>query len=80
MASIGSQILKAAIFEIGKRRLEVVNDPTLLLCRYVEISVYARNWFTRDDLIGSCSLQLASVNNRKNHIYAKKWMVQLAQY
>jgi hypothetical protein len=42
---------------------------------YVEISVYARNWFTRDDLIGSCSLQLASVNNRKNHIYAKKWMV-----
>jgi hypothetical protein len=42
---------------------------------YVEISVYARNWFTRDDLIGSCSLQLASINNRKNHIYAKKWMV-----
>jgi len=41
---------------------------------YVTFSVYARNWFTRNTLIGRCYLQLENVRNRRNHLYAKKWL------
>jgi len=39
---------------------------------YIEFSLFARNWFTRNFLIGKASLQLASINKRVNHVYAKK--------
>eukprot|EP00397_Hematodinium_sp_SG-2012_P002251 GEMP01002257.1.p1 GENE.GEMP01002257.1~~GEMP01002257.1.p1 ORF type:complete len:1429 (+),score=308.39 GEMP01002257.1:138-4424(+) len=41
---------------------------------YVTFSIYARNWFTRNDCIGRCSLQLENIRNRRNHLYAKKWL------
>ena len=40
----------------------------------ISFSVYARNWFTRNDLIGRCTLQLANVRSRRNHLYCKKWL------
>ncbi|CAJ1448425.1 unnamed protein product [Effrenium voratum] len=39
---------------------------------YIEFSVYARNWFTRNYLIGKASLQLKSINARQGHVYMKK--------
>jgi hypothetical protein len=39
---------------------------------YIEFSVYARNWFTRNYLIGKVSIQLESINKRSFHVYAKK--------
>jgi len=39
---------------------------------YIEFSVYARNWFTRNFLVGKCSLQLKSINARQGHVYMKK--------
>lgn len=39
---------------------------------YIEFSVYARHWFTRNFLIGKASLQLASINARMGHVYSKK--------
>ena len=41
---------------------------------YVEFSVYARNWFSANELIGSCQLQLSSIHKRKSHVYSKKWL------
>ncbi|CAD7964088.1 unnamed protein product [Amoebophrya sp. A120] len=40
----------------------------------ITFSVYSRNFFTRNDLIGRATLQLDNVRNRRNHVYAKKWM------
>lgn len=37
-------------------------------------SIFARNWFSRNSLIGRATLQLANVNARRNHVYAKKWL------
>ncbi|CAE7313525.1 DYSF [Symbiodinium sp. CCMP2592] len=39
---------------------------------YIEFTVYARNWFTRNYQIGKASLQLKSVNARTGHVYMKK--------
>jgi len=41
---------------------------------YVEFSVYSRNWFTRNYLIGKTSLQLKSINRRQDHLWAKRWL------
>mmetsp|Transcript_45036 Transcript_45036/g.102042 ORF Transcript_45036/g.102042 Transcript_45036/m.102042 type:complete len:1451 (+) Transcript_45036:77-4429(+) len=41
---------------------------------FIEFNVMARNWFFPNDLVGSASLQLDSVNRRKNQVYAKKWL------
>jgi len=39
---------------------------------YIEFSVYARNFFTRNFLIGKASFQLKTINRRQSHIYAKR--------
>eukprot|EP00928_Gymnodinium_smaydae_P013524 TRINITY_DN14930_c0_g1_i1.p1 TRINITY_DN14930_c0_g1~~TRINITY_DN14930_c0_g1_i1.p1 ORF type:complete len:1551 (-),score=396.30 TRINITY_DN14930_c0_g1_i1:68-4687(-) len=39
---------------------------------YIEFSVFARNWFSRNYLIGKASLQLTNVNKRSGHVYVKK--------
>ena len=64
--------------ELGKQQIvtwnanHIWNDiklyPEQFKTAFLEIKVYARNWFLRDDLIGSCSLQLHSINTRKNHV------------
>eukprot|EP00746_Dinoflagellata_sp_MGD_P003068 gnl/MRDRNA2_/MRDRNA2_105982_c0_seq1.p1 gnl/MRDRNA2_/MRDRNA2_105982_c0~~gnl/MRDRNA2_/MRDRNA2_105982_c0_seq1.p1 ORF type:complete len:1491 (+),score=316.30 gnl/MRDRNA2_/MRDRNA2_105982_c0_seq1:92-4564(+) len=41
---------------------------------YVEFTVYARNWFTRNSVIGKASLQLSTINRRRAHLFAKKWL------
>merc|ERR1712032_80436 len=35
-------------------------------------SVYARNFFTRNFLIGKASFQLKTINRRQGHVYAKR--------
>jgi len=42
---------------------------------YIEFKVYARNWFWRNFLIGKATLQLTSINRRKNHVYARKLLI-----
>eukprot|EP00403_Amphidinium_massartii_P005454 CAMPEP_0178371604 /NCGR_PEP_ID=MMETSP0689_2-20121128/912_1 /TAXON_ID=160604 /ORGANISM="Amphidinium massartii, Strain CS-259" /LENGTH=1446 /DNA_ID=CAMNT_0019991479 /DNA_START=181 /DNA_END=4521 /DNA_ORIENTATION=+ len=42
---------------------------------YIEFKVYARNWFWRNFLIGKATLQLSSINRRKNHVYARKLLI-----
>ncbi|CAE7620239.1 OTOF [Symbiodinium sp. CCMP2592] len=41
---------------------------------FIEFKVYARNWFTRNFLIGKASLQLSFVNKRQHHLYARRWL------
>jgi len=40
----------------------------------IVFSVYARNWFTRNYLIGQASLQLSYINKRANCLYARRWL------
>jgi hypothetical protein len=40
----------------------------------VEFSIYAKYWFTRDFLIGKTTLQLSFINQRRHHLYARKWL------
>jgi hypothetical protein len=40
----------------------------------IEFKVYAKNWFTRNYLIGTASLQLSFVNLRRHHLYARRWL------
>lgn len=40
----------------------------------VEFRVYARNWFSRNYLIGKASLQLSFVNQKRHHVYARRWL------
>lgn len=46
---------------------------------FIEFKVYARNWFTRNYLIGKASLQLSFINKRRHHLYAKKWLCLRAE-
>jgi len=48
--------------------------PKEFECAFIEFKVYARNWFTRNYLIGKASLQLSFINKRRHHLYAKKWL------
>jgi len=40
----------------------------------IEFSIYAKYWFTRDFLIGKTTLQLSFINQRRHHLYARKWL------
>ncbi|CAD7935780.1 unnamed protein product [Amoebophrya sp. A25] len=70
--------------KIGKQSIVTYNDnfiwtkiqlyPQQFRAASITFSLYARNWFTRNDLIGRASLQLDNVRNRRFHLYAKKWL------
>ncbi|CAK9046149.1 unnamed protein product [Durusdinium trenchii] len=51
---------------------DVELSPEEFESAYIEFSIYARNWFTRNDLIGKAFLQLKSINARQGHVYMKK--------
>ncbi|CAL1157277.1 unnamed protein product [Cladocopium goreaui] len=51
---------------------DVELSPEEFESAYIEFSVYARNWFTRNFLIGKAFLQLKSINARQGHVYMKK--------
>jgi hypothetical protein len=51
---------------------EIMLYPDEFESAYIEFSVYARNWFSRNYLIGKVSIQLDSINKRQFHVYAKK--------
>lgn len=38
----------------------------------IAFTVYAKNWFTRNYVIGEASLQLSFVNLRRHHLYARR--------
>lgn len=40
----------------------------------IDFSVYSRYWFGRNYLIGKATMQLAFINNRPRHLYARTWM------
>lgn len=48
--------------------------PKAFDAAFIEFQVYARNWFTRNYLIGKASLQLSFINRRKGHLYSRKWL------
>eukprot|EP00438_Fugacium_kawagutii_P006604 Skav212983 [mRNA] locus=scaffold423:123728:129229:- [translate_table: standard] len=51
---------------------DVELSPEEFESAYIEFSIYARNWFTRNFLIGKAFLQLKSINARQGHVYMKK--------
>lgn len=51
---------------------DITLHPEEFESAYIEFSVFARHWWTRNYLIGKASMQLESVNRRKGFVYAKK--------
>ena len=53
---------------------EITLYPEQFESAFVEFKIMARNWFYGNDVIGSCQLQLSSIQKRKFHAYQNKWL------